>query len=339
MLECFLDFVGLKGCGSVTPPSGVYVNSVPGITTYLASFLANREQITARGLWADVQQQAISKLSTDLIRGFQTVHKQRLKQIPFSVDLGRRLDGTFVADATERRGVTIELRFPSVVYSLSSYFQVIFVQKLALYSTAEHASFEVKFHNIDSLELLMTKTVDLVVGWNEIYVGSSFNATRLMITYNAEGFVSSSMNLPQSALNNCQACVDCVFGEGECEAIIRGVTTPTDLSSINYTENSYGISFVASVQCRYDNLICNNKEVFVYVWQKLLAATILDFGGSTERVNHFTTVGKEGAAEDKEKLLMQYDTDLKTAIEGLKIDAHDCCVECVSRIQTPYIIP
>lgn len=66
-MECLTDFVGIRGCGETVPGSGVYLNTLPGISLESLDKVADSEQITYKGLWADIQTEAGVRFYTDVI--------------------------------------------------------------------------------------------------------------------------------------------------------------------------------------------------------------------------------------------------------------------------------
>lgn len=69
MPDCLIDYVGLQACGGVyeEPLSGLYINSLPGISLESIDKIADSEQITYVGVWDDVQQQAKVRFKIDFI--------------------------------------------------------------------------------------------------------------------------------------------------------------------------------------------------------------------------------------------------------------------------------
>lgn len=69
MLECFTDYIGLSYCGGAyeQPESGVYLNTLPGITIESIQSIAQEEQGTYLHVWADVQSSARVQLKRDAI--------------------------------------------------------------------------------------------------------------------------------------------------------------------------------------------------------------------------------------------------------------------------------
>lgn len=68
-MECFIDFVGLSYCAGIyeQPGSGIYLNSLPGISIQSIDAIADSEQITYLGVWADVQSSAVAQFRIDVI--------------------------------------------------------------------------------------------------------------------------------------------------------------------------------------------------------------------------------------------------------------------------------
>lgn len=69
-MECFFDHIGLLNCTVgvyESPASGIYINSLPGISIENTDKIADAEQITYRGVWADVQSFALAQFRLDVI--------------------------------------------------------------------------------------------------------------------------------------------------------------------------------------------------------------------------------------------------------------------------------
>lgn len=68
-MDCFIDFVGLSYCAGIyeQPGSGIYLNSLPGISIQSIDAIADSEQVTYLGVWADVQSSAVSQFRIDVI--------------------------------------------------------------------------------------------------------------------------------------------------------------------------------------------------------------------------------------------------------------------------------
>lgn len=69
MPDCLINYVGLQACGGVyeSPLSGLYINSLPGISLESIDKIADSEQITYAGVWADAQTEAAIRFKSDFI--------------------------------------------------------------------------------------------------------------------------------------------------------------------------------------------------------------------------------------------------------------------------------
>lgn len=68
-LNCFIDFIGLSYCAGIyeQPASGIFLNSLPGISIESIDKIANKEQITYKGVWDDVQNSAVAQFRIDVL--------------------------------------------------------------------------------------------------------------------------------------------------------------------------------------------------------------------------------------------------------------------------------
>jgi hypothetical protein len=70
-MQCFVDYIGFFYCpgGGVydSPPSGLYINSLPGISIENTQKIADSEQITYIGVWSDVQRFALAQFRMDIL--------------------------------------------------------------------------------------------------------------------------------------------------------------------------------------------------------------------------------------------------------------------------------
>lgn len=66
-MDCLLDYIGLKICGTETSASGLFINSLPGISLESIDKIADSEQITYKGVWNDVQTEAAARFYVDVV--------------------------------------------------------------------------------------------------------------------------------------------------------------------------------------------------------------------------------------------------------------------------------
>lgn len=65
-MTCLNDYIGITDCGTV-PASGLYINSLPGITIESMDKIATEDQLSYLGVWNDVQKEAAVRFKADFI--------------------------------------------------------------------------------------------------------------------------------------------------------------------------------------------------------------------------------------------------------------------------------
>ena len=68
MIDCFIDSIGLQACAGTEPTSGLYLNTLPGLSIEAIDNIADSEQVTYLGVYADVQTNALAQFNLD-VRG------------------------------------------------------------------------------------------------------------------------------------------------------------------------------------------------------------------------------------------------------------------------------
>lgn len=78
MLTCFIDYIGLNYCTTgvyTTPTSGIYLNTLPGISIENIDKIADSEQETYLGVWNDLQKSAVAQFRMDIIMEMNKCYK------------------------------------------------------------------------------------------------------------------------------------------------------------------------------------------------------------------------------------------------------------------------
>lgn len=67
-MECLIDYIGLQSCANdQVPDSGLYINTLPGISLESIDKIADGEQVTYKGVWLDTQKEAAVRFKIDFI--------------------------------------------------------------------------------------------------------------------------------------------------------------------------------------------------------------------------------------------------------------------------------
>lgn len=332
--SCLTDYVGLQGCGTTTPTSGVYVNSLYGVSLKAVELTADEEQVTFAGVWADVQQRASLRFFT-LLRA-ELAKKYKLNGLQQSFNLTQTLGTLTTAAAAKYRGVFVDLDgFVTTQHLVKSNFQQINVQQIRVYLLAAVNTTVKIFDAINGTELYSSALTG-AIGWNTIEVNQKFTKRKLFICYNATTVIGSELQVVSGIWNNDYHDGGCGCNSG-CEGILYGgesaITTTVVESAITKATDVFGISPIFSVECTYDALVCNNKEIFLNAWLYLLGVELLNERLYTIRINKYTTIDRPLA----EKLRVEFETtfqeEMTNAVSGIDLNLCDCCIECNADVQ------
>jgi hypothetical protein len=76
-MDCFIDYIGLSACAGAyeAPASGIYVNSLPGLSLESIDKVANQEQLNYLGVWNDAQTNAVQQFKVDVMAEIQKCYQ------------------------------------------------------------------------------------------------------------------------------------------------------------------------------------------------------------------------------------------------------------------------
>lgn len=326
-MNCLIDYIGLQGCGNVMPESGLFINSLPGISLKSIDGLADSEQKTYVTVWNNIQQRAVRRLANELNNEFRKRYK--IKTLRKTVNTGKIIDtASTTAPAVITRGIVVDLGISDAQWTQST-LQTLYIQEVNLYLSSVPASdFDVVIYNFDTGEEILTETIDvdtLAIGWNRIPLNQAVSCNEIFIGYDATEITSVESTLP-SWLNDYVSggCGSC-FGI-ECQSTVKGATT-TDYTTYTLGTNGFGLNVVFSLQCSYESLICDNKNIITNaLWYMLGMEVMTELMGS-DRLNQWT-LDKAKAQKLHDYYLHEFQTNLTNAVSGITLDIHDACLEC-----------
>lgn len=348
-MECLRDFIGVLGCGSEQPESGLTINSLPGIPMELLDALVNADQKTFRALWNDVQTRALANFSIALDNEFNK--RYRKKSITQSFSLGKKIDlvTAETAAANELRGFAIDCDYPAVEWLTGSNLRMISMQELNPYLKAVPGSGTVtlKIFDLDTKEELYSTDVavaNLSVGWNRVPVNKMFDAERIACVYNATAIDSAQLELNPSlgtdfagyinswVESRCSSC-------DPCHSTIRGYKSANDLSSQVFGTSTFGLSGIFSIVCKYDGFVCANKQSFITpLWYMHGVELMVECLFNASRLNKFT-LDKKKVSEARDYFQLQFEQSLSNVVGGIDLNMHDLCLECNEQLQQKVWLP
>lgn len=334
----------------------MYISQLPGMQGEWFNDIADDEQVTAAGVWDDVQETTATTFKEDVIQEFGK--RLQLKQITQSVDLGKSIDTTQLttpAVGTEY-GLLIQTMLPNQQCACSN-LQKIFIQSINFYWTGANPNptFTVNFYDADLHTLEYTTTVaNAVLGWNAVYLDKEFSARRLeiFVTGNFDNYVEldlsnfflqnfGGVNYGWTQWGSWGSFLSFGFGGCGCQAMVQGIQYTT--GNENTGSNSFGLSVVLSTKCSFDQIICTNKQHFASAWQHCLAIELLNYRINSSRLNKFTTITKDQAVALQtlmtqkyrggvdQKTMLEYPGKLQSAITSISLNDTDCCLRANDR--------
>lgn len=78
--------------------------------------------------------------------------------------------------------------------------------------------------------------------------------------------------------------------------------------------------------CDYDVMICDNIEELTTAWKYLLGVSLMIFRLTSDRVNRWTTIGRDEAKELRDFYQVEYERALKQGVQLM--DTEECCLKC-----------
>jgi hypothetical protein len=325
-MQCLTDYIGIRWCKATEPESGLWINDLPGISLKALDKIADEEQVTFLEAWNTIQRRAVRRLNSAITNGLSKRFK--LNRLVESFTLPRLVDeiNNQTAPAAQYRGFTVELK------PYSSTLQLINLQDISLFLKADQAGVVFRIFELhgevgaDSATELESFTHDCTVGWNKIPLNKDFlDVQRLFITYDASSVDSVYLQLDEGC-----ACYDAAAfcNIGNYNAYLKGASADTPFASFHYANNTFGLTATVSIQCKYEQLVCNNKSLFATAFWYLLGAEALAERIYTDRINRYTTIDLNKAKELRQEFEMSFAEELKSVLEGLDLNSADCCIEC-----------
>jgi len=337
-MTCLQDYIGLRGCGAAVPPSGLYVNDLPGISLKQLVNLTNEEETTYVQLWDVIQKRAMNRFSLDVREAMGKYYK--LNSLMQGVNLGNQVGDRNVGvnpGLKTKWGFTIELiDNPTYEYTPSP-LASIHVQELRFYSDIQLSGIPFQIFDMNTGIELFYKEIDLISGWNVIPVYTTFHNTYAVNSWSVFCAIDYSSYL--EAFYDFDLPTNHTL-PGCCDIRIRGAKSeyseivPPGPRAFNfeYTSNTYGLTGTFSIVCSWDAVICQNKTLFSRAFWYLCGIELLTEQLYSTKLNLFTTTNLQRAKELREEYQVEYAKSLEQVAGGFKLNC-DCCIDCAGQVQ------
>jgi hypothetical protein len=300
-MNCLIDYIGLTGCGESSPASGLFINSLPGISLKSIEQLADAEQKTYVGVWEDVQLRATKRLQLAIIAALSKNYK--VKSAQYSLN-------TFPITESSVTGAysSPAFKFTSNCYSPLQYHHI---ESITVRKVSNANTITVTVYNADTNAVLYNNTFASTGETKQtVTLAEDFDATNIIVKVSVNGgsyYEDQWENI--------------YFGNGDIKA---GVYTGSTFTESRY---GFGISFNYGLRCSIANLACHSKDLFALPLWYLLGSELMMERMVSERINKWTVDRKQA-----EELKAFYDNEaekaLSQALAGANINDSDCCIEC-----------
>jgi hypothetical protein len=324
-MKSLIGYIGIKTTNgpATAPPSGIYINSLPGITTQMLDRISEKEHGSFNGVWNDIQVIAAERFYSDTIAAL--MNRFKLSQLTESVDVdpgvqlppnGSTVDPLVVG---ELRGLKIAFnrRSPS--------FEAIHIQSIRIMSPGARAGVDVKIL-ASTNQVLWTAKQNLVDGENIVDVDESFTNDSLFIGADFSTGGSYDSRLATATISCwCKTVLSC-HPVNSCRPTISGAIHDGTVLTGDGNKN-HGIGFSATMICDYKALIEHNKPLFRASWLYLLGNQTTIEVLASGQVNQYTTTDREQFVALRDHYQVEYEKALDTLIKGIRIP-DSCCVKC-----------
>jgi hypothetical protein len=324
-MDCLIDYIGVKGCGNSTPPSGLYLNELAGISVESLAKVSKPEQETYLAVWADIQKRAARKFNSAIVSSF--AKRYRLIRIKDNVSIGREIINDLIpAIPNSFRGFAFLLD-PLGVGSYSPMLSIT-LTNLKFYST-QAGTFDFTI-GTEGTDTYLNFSQDLSVGWNLLkatYIIPVANMAGLVgVVVHSSTLETGKTEIPIADSTGGSGCPCSCSLSSCCSVEIKGFAATNGV--VTLSENAHGFSCDIALGCSFDSLVCYNRTAFsTALWYLMGAETMIERLFS-DRINKWTTIDRAKAEALLEYYTTQYTEELGSVVDGIDLVDSDCCLEC-----------
>jgi len=328
MISCLENYFTLRNVGTTTPKSGRYLNELAGISTDQLDLIKETdESISLEQAWDDIERRAVRRFESQLFTwGSKYFRNDSYME---NVVTGQYDNNTSVPAGTSLRGwkfgdfLTTHKNMSLVIQSAdlfnntsSDVTSSIFVYNSSNGKLLDTISATFTANKITTVHLNkeypLWKYPDLFVCYDDSAVTSlkSGNLGIGAVTNSAQGAISNSATV--------------------LEANIGGVGT-----------TGQGLILTYSIQCSWDNYVCQRVKIFEEPFLYLLGAEFCNERIFSDRINQYTLLSVEDALRLKDFFNDTYKELIDSTLKSMPIDfgAVDACFMCDREINYRQMIP
>ncbi len=320
-MDCFIDYIGINGCGNVAPASGLYLNELAGISVESIAKLSKPEQDTYLDVWADIQKRAVRKFNSQVIAMF--AKRYRLKRLRDNFRIEQEVQPNYIpALSNSFRGFGINLD-PTNTAEFSP-LVALTLANLRFYST-QVGTFNFTIGREGGVGANYNFSQDCVVGWNNLLDTYSIPFSAIGTTFGVVVNCATLETAETIVAPNESGCCSCCL-TSSCSVEIKGMQIDNGL--ITESQNAHGFSCDIALGCSFEALMCVNRTLFsTAVWYLMGAETMIERIFS-DRINKWTTIDKKKAQDLYDYYLSEQEKEVAQVVDGIDLIDYGCCIEC-----------
>lgn len=319
-MPCYTGYIEIDR--STPSRSGLYGSDLPGVEISMLEGLTKEDQDDYLVFWDMIQGNAWNNMVNDISIALQD---------KFFVDskIVSRVTSIFKDNyntSTGLAGIKVEFELPR--------YARIHINTIEVFSQQAYESPEVsiKIYDTDENgELLYEGGHTLSEGRNTIYLNREFEADALFIAYDPEliSFRETENKRYNSIYNHWNAC-SCSYPCSSTYGEYIGTITQV---------NGGGLNVNYSVVCSIDKFTCENINLFKMAYWHRIGVELMDEALLGNKLNRFTTMTAERAAERSGYFGTKYTQNITEAIKSQNIDEDPICFSCKSVTMSKTMIP
>lgn len=322
-MACLDNYINVYGhCDGETPSSGLYINKhLAGISLKRAANYAEGELQTGVALLEQAIETGIEKARSALVS--EMLGTVRFNSISSSGQYGKfDLDFTdtdnYLAAASASRGLKFEL-------DSGCRLTAIYIRRVQVLtnSTITNGTLTITDGGEVTTKTFSASPKEITF----VEVNYKAQSPTVLITLN-----NASISVADSDLyynGNCGFC--CNTCQGGCDS---GLSV-WGWDGTNTTSTTYGLSALVDVVCDEKKFFCEISHIPDVAWMCLYQAGMwaFEYGLLTNRINVYTTYGKEQASAQIQQWQQQFDQAKEKVVKQLPkylLSIDKCCIECNS---------
>lgn len=326
LTDCLTNYIGLDAkCTPDTPISGIYVNSLPGISIQMIAKLSDIDTEDFQGVFDEIYTRSLIQLESDALAQMQKSYKTRILLDNAQAGFYNTPYET-VSSANNYNGWQIR--------TLTGKNTTQFINSVTIFLETVVGLGSIKIFDLNSGLTIDTITFDPVIGENLIQINKRYSIAgqekRIFIGYN--GNVGDTITTQLGGVDDYSRYAILTPGQ------IPIGSTPID-SNMNKSGDSRGLVVNFNTECSLSNFLCQNRDYLKTPLWYLLGANLMEERMISSRMSKYTLNNKEEAKKLMKVLKDRYERDLEINLKNLTPGSDEFCFPCEKARTIKYNLP